>query len=148
MSKWDNYRIVCKHFNLDYLDIKYRVGLGDYYCMLADAIYAEEADDYNFALLTHGSDGVKKWPQPRLSDRVQRQTPVTYRDIIKVTDGSQSPQELSAQKMGRMEFFEKATGGRRILFKLPDGSHVDRHGSPIEELRESDLILPARMANG
>lgn len=152
LARWDNHRIICKHFNLSYLDIKYRISLGDYWCMLADAMYAEESDDWTFTALTHGSDGVKHWSQPTLAvsrtfDRVQRQTrSLTNRELE--TAGIYLPPDFSEKKQERMAFFEKATGGRRIIFRLDDGSHTDRLGNPIAELRESDLIIPRRTANG
>lgn len=123
--------------------------------MLADAQYAEEMEEWTFAALTHGSDGVKKWPQPTLStpkgmlNRVRHQTRgsgLTSEDVAKA--GIYVPPDFSEKKQERMAFYEKATGGRRIIWSLDDGSYVDRLGNPVSELRESDLILHRRTGNG
>lgn len=114
--------------------------------MLADSFYAEENEQYMFAALTHGSDAVKNWPggQPMLGYRVQRRTPVTYRQVAEAV-GQPTLPVYSEEKNARMDFYLKATGGkRRILFGSPEVGFVDRQGNAIHDITESDIILPAR----
>lgn len=129
--------MICKHFNLSIEYIDEYLDLGKYYCLLAEALDAEELADHNLALLTaiafHSPKQIKnwKWNSPDKAGTVDRDyVPRSRTDQVTETlkDFGREVFKFNVDRATRnpdraMEFARIT--GRRILFMNPDGFLFD-----------------------
>jgi len=142
-------RLICKHFNLPWTTIRDDLSWSDYYCLLAVALDAEELAAYEYVMMTHGSDAVKKWKWQSIDEAGTKPLPETLPDQPAEKLSSFVATLLAAQTgdstlrpTGSAEMYAKATG-RRIgyVVDIEQGIIVDENGVQVTKEESRDMVL-------
>lgn len=140
LDSYDNDRLICKHFNLSWTDLRDDICWGDYMCLLATALDAEEREDYKFVMFTHGSDAVKKWKWQssdkggtvKVDKKDKNDVNSTMLNFAQnwqmITTGQRGPLKAT----GSAELYAEVSG-RPIGYLTKEGLLVDKQGNSIEK---------------
>jgi hypothetical protein len=126
------------------LDLNEEVELGEYYCLLAESLDAEELDEYHNYLLAGGETKKWKWSSPDKAGTVVRGSSKADAVTEKMMDITKQVFKVDPDQLklrGRAEEWAEATE-RRILFLNPDGFVFDRTGTLVKEYdKTSDFVI-------
>jgi len=121
---------------VSYTELRDGIDLGDYYCLLAEALDAEELDDYKSYLLAGGDKKKWKWQSPdkagtvpiiRGKDSVVESMSNIAKNVFNVDISSRS--DVRKRKGSGREFAEVT--GRPWVMMNPDGVFFDKNVNVI-----------------
>lgn len=113
--------------------------LGDYYCMLAEALDTDELESYERYLLAGGDKKKWKWSSPDKAgtqplnkgvDGVFDTMKKAAFDLFKISDLEQVKKSANAARPHRAKEFAEITGRPWILMN-PDGVYFDRDANVL-----------------
>ena len=132
MAEYRALRMVCRHFNLSIEDIDEELEYGKFWCCLAEALDAEELQDYRDAVAMGGKKAAKKWKwatpdhagtRPVLSGKKAAQASMI--DFAAMLSGGK------VKKSGDIGEYAKVRQLQRV-WQDEEGNLFDQDGNPIE----------------
>lgn len=141
MAEVRNERLICKHFNMSWIQVRDELTLYEFYPLLAESLDAEELDDYNLATMVaigvNDPKRLKKWNWAS-SDRAGTRSSISGNPFATLAQFAAAGGDLSAKSDPFA--FAKHTG-RRIVFFDAEGNHFDEAGESVEPAKD-DFRLP------
>jgi hypothetical protein len=120
-------RLICKHFNLSWLDLQRNLNWGEYTCLLAEAMDAEELERYYWWINSQQDPKKWRWSSPDKAG-TEPILPVYQQslDLAPLFIGNITYEERHNKAID----FAKATG-RPIVYMTPDKAYYDESGNQV-----------------
>ena len=125
-------RMICKHFNFtgDYVNLGMEVG--DFFCYLAEALDAEELEDYREALMAGGKEAKKKWKWSTPDHAGTRAMGGGRQDVRQsMMNMAQALTKGPVKKTGNISEIANLLG-KKMVFRTEDGNYYDEDGNPVD----------------
>ena len=153
LADYRNYRLICKHFNISYIDLRDDIGYFDYLCLLAEALDAEELEDLdrynevvNTALAFHRPKKIKKHKWTSIDKagtepifEGQGGVGLGILNFVAAHGGLDEKGDIRVN--GDVNDFESATG-RQLIYPDGKGGYIDKAGNPVRRTRNT-ILVPA-----
>ena len=150
LSEFHSDRVICKHFNMSYLDIRDNLSMTEYYCLLAEALDAEELEPYssmvNMATAFHDPKRLRnyKWQSPDKAGTL----PLYYGDSADVAartvvgaalkGGATKPKKAKIEHL--LEYAKRS--GKTVVYQMEDGRFKDEEGNIIVKKVQGVIAIP------
>lgn len=132
LAEFRSIRMVCKHFGFsaDYIDEEMEYGL--FWCYLAEALDAEELNDYRDAIMQGGKKARQKWKWATPDHAGTRSIATRNKDVR----GSlmQIATAMTGKKpkpTGTIEEYAKIRN-LPMIYRDEEGNYFDGEGNPVE----------------
>jgi hypothetical protein len=139
--------LICKHFNLSLAELWEKFDLPRYYVLLAEALDAEELEDYdrhrnivNIALAHHAPKKLPKWKWSSI-DQAGTKAFDSVTGKMTMTDAFAGLLGKAGGQVskGSVDEYQRATG-KPVAYRAPDGRIVDIEGNPVHRTPEHIIL--------
>lgn len=132
MAEYRSVRLICKHFNFTGDYVQEEMEVGDYFCYLAEALDAEELEDYRDALLTGGKEAAKKWKWATPDHAGTRAVAIKKQDVRSaIINFAEKIAGGPLNKAGTISEIAMLKG-KTMVYRDEHGNIIDEQGNPVE----------------
>lgn len=133
--------MICKFFNISILELDNEIEYGQYFCLLAEALDAEELEAYEKYLYAGGDKRKWKWSSPdKAGTEIYRKASDRVTDSLLQFGQQVFKMDVTNMPRGRSREFAKHTG-RRLVLMNPDGVLFDETGQRLQDFDSTSDII-------
>lgn len=132
MGDYRAVRLVCKHFNFSGDYVNEELEYGSFWCYLAEALDAEELNDYRDAIMQGGKQAKKKWKWATPDHAGTKPVAMGKKDVRKsLEDFVTAFTGRRAEKGGSIDEYAKVRG-LDVVYQDEEGNLYDKDYNRID----------------